>query len=143
MRSVSRRDGVVDAHKVHRPAAQVHKEHRRFILQKPGFGHEGGIALRKDSDFLDGDAVLYTLKLEIHRSPTSQQIIAELRLVASEAGQRQPSRNPHRTFGRQTALLDFFCNGCQCQQVVVVVHSFVPLDRLPPRATNKKAPAKL
>ena len=27
VRSVSRRDGVVDAHKVHCPAAQIHEEH--------------------------------------------------------------------------------------------------------------------
>ena len=72
-----------------------------------------------------------------------QQIIFELGFVASETRQRQTRRNAHRTFGRQTALLDFFCNGCQRQQVVVVVRSLIPLDRLPPSTTNKKAPAKL
>ena len=33
--------------------------------------------------------------------------------------------------------------GSQRQQVIVVVHGFIPLDRLPPGAANKKAPAKL
>ena len=143
VRSVSRRDGVVDAHEVHRPAAQVHEEHGRFVLQKPHFGHKGGVALREDSNFLDGNAVLHALEFEIHGLVAPQQIISELRFVASETGQRQPRRNAHRAFGRQTALLNLLCDSCQCQQVVVVVYSFVPLDRMPPGATNKKAPAKL
>ena len=143
MRGVGHRDGVVDAHKVHRPAAQVHEEHGRFVLQKPHFGHKGGVALREDSDFLDGDAVLHALEAEIHRLLASQQIISEPGFVASETGQRQTRRNAHRTFGRQAALPNFFCNRCQRQQVVVVVRRLVPLDRLPPCATNKKAPAKL
>ena len=29
---VGHRDGVVDAHEVHCPAAQVHEEHRGFVL---------------------------------------------------------------------------------------------------------------
>ena len=136
-------DSVVDAHEVHRPAAQVHEEHGRFVLQKPHFGHKGGVALREDSNFLDGNAVLHALEFEIHGLVAPQQILFELGFVASETRQRQPRRNPHRTFGRQAALQDFFCNRCQRQQVVVVVYGFVPLDRLPPGATNKKAPAKL
>ena len=143
MRSVSRRDGVVDAHKVHCPAAQIHEEHGRFVLQQPGFGHKGGVALRKNGNFFDGDAVLHALEFEIHGLVAPQQILSELGFVSSETGQRQPRRNPHRAFGRQIALPDLFCNGCQRQQIVVVVYGLVPLDRLPPGATNKKAPAKL
>ena len=143
MSCVSRRDGIVDAHEVHRPTAQIHEEHGRFVLQKPHFGHKGGVALREDSNFLDGNAVLHALELVVHRLIAPQQIIFELGFVASETGQRQTRRNAHRTFGRQAALPDFFCNRCQRQQVVVVVHGLVPLDRLPPGATNKKAPAKL
>ena len=143
VRSVSRRDGVVDAHEVHRPAAEIHKEHGRFVLQKPHFGHKGGVALGKDGNFLNRNAVLHALELVVHRLIAPQQIISELGFVASEAGQRQTRRNAHRAFGRQTALLDFFCNGCQRQQIVVVVYGLVTLDRLPPGATNKKAPAKL
>ena len=99
--------------------------------------------MREDRNFLDGDAVLHALEAEIHRLLASQQIISELGFVASETGQRQTRRNSHRTFGRQAALPDFFCNRCQRQQVVVVVYGLVTLDRLPPGATNKKAPAKL
>jgi len=143
VRSVSRRDGVVDAHEVHCPAAQVHEEHGRFVLQKPHFGHEGGVALREDSNFLDGNAVLHALEFEIHGLVAPQQIIFELGFVASETGQRQTRRNAHRAFGRQAALPDFFCNRRQRQQVVVVVYGLVTLDRLPSGATNKKAPAKL
>ena len=97
----------------------------------------------KDGNFFDSDAVLHTLELVVHRLVAPQQVLSELGFVASETGQRQPRRNAHRTFGRQTALPDFFCNRCQRQQVVVVVYGLVPLDRLPPGATNKKAPAKL
>ena len=137
------RDGVVDAHKVYRPAAQVHEEHGRFVLQKPHFGHKGSIALWKNGNFLNRNAVLHVLEAEIHRLLASQQIISELGFGASETGQRQTRRNAHRTFGRQTTLPDFFCNRRQRQQVIVVVYGLVPLDRLPPGATNKKAPAKL
>ena len=143
MSCVSRRDGIVDAHEVHRPTAQIHEEHGRFVLQKPHFGHKGGVALREDSNFLDGNAVLHALELVVHRLLAPQQILSELGFVAPKTCQRQTRRNAHRTFGRQTALLDFFCNSCQCQQVIIVVRRLVPLDRLPPGATNKKAPAKL
>ena len=143
MSCVSRRDGIVDAHEVHRPTAQIHEEHGRFVLQKPYFGHKGGVALRKDCNFFDGDAVLHTLELVVHRLLAPQQILSELGFVAPETGQRQTRRNAHRTFGRQAALPDFFCNRCQRQQVVVVVYGLVPLDRLPSGAANKKAPAKL
>lgn len=93
------------------------------------------------SSFLN--AVLHALELVVHRLLAPQQIISELGFVASETGQRQTRRNSHRAFGRQTALLNLLCDSCQCQQVVVVVYGLVPLDRLPPGATNKKAPAKL
>ncbi len=79
----------------------------------------------------------------VHRLIAPQQILSELGFVAPETRQRQTRRNAHRTFGWQAALPDFFRNRCQRQQVIVVVYSFVPLDRLPPGAANKKAPAKL
>ena len=132
----------LNAHEIHRPATEIHEEHGWFVLQQPGHGHKGGIALGENGDFIDGDTVLHTLKLEIYRLPASQQIIPEPRLVASETGQRQPRRNPHRTFGRQTSLPNFFGNGSQHQQIVVVVHGLISLDGLPPSSANKKAPGK-
>ena len=111
--------------------------------RKPYFGHEGGIALWEDSNFLDGNAVLHALEFEIHGLVAPQQILSELGFVASETGQWQARRNAHRTFGRQTALLNLLCDSCQRQQVIVVVRSLIPLNRLPPGTTNKKAPAKL
>ena len=140
---IGHRDGVVDAHEVHSPAAQIHEEHGWFVLQKPHFGHKGGVALGEYRNFLNRDAVLHALELVVHRLLAPQQILSELGFVAPKTGQRQTRRNAHRAFGRQTALLNLLCDSCQCQQVVVVVYSFVPLDRLPPGATNKKAPAKL
>ena len=65
VRSVSRRDGVVDAHEVHCPTAQIHEEHGRFVLQKPYFGHKGGVALGKDGNLFDGDAVVEILLIII------------------------------------------------------------------------------
>ena len=88
-------------------------------------------------------AVLHVLEAEIHRLLAPQQIISELGFIASETRQRQTRRNAHRTFGRQTTLLDFLGDSCQRQQIVVVVYGLVPLDRLPSGATNKKAPVKL
>ena len=143
VRGIGHRDGVVDAHEVHRPSAKIHEEHGGFVLQQTSFGHEGGVALRKNGNFFDGDAVLHALELVVHRLIAPQQILPELGFVAPETGQRQTCRNAYRTFGWQAALPDFFCNRCQRQQVVVVVYGLVPLDRLPPCATNKKAPAKL
>jgi integrase len=113
------------------------------MQEKPHFGHKGSIALWKNGNFFDGGAVLHALEFEIYGLVAPQQIIFELGFVASETGQRQTRRNAHRTFGRQAALPDFFCNGCQRQQVIIVVRRLVPLDRLPPCATNKKVPAKL
>ena len=55
-------------------------------------------------------------------------------------------KNKHRIKQGLSLLLAgalTFTNVCQRQQVVVVIYGLVPLDRLPPRATNKKAPAKL
>ena len=140
---IGRGDGVVDAHEVNRPAAQIHEEHGRLVLQKPHFGHKGSVALGEDGNFFDGDAVLHALELVVHGLIASQQILSELGFVAPKTGQRQTRRNTHRTFGRQTALLNFFGNRRQRQQVIIVVRRLVPLDRLPPGATNKKAPAKL
>ena len=143
VRSVSRRDGVVDAHEVHCPAAQVHEEHGRFVLQKPHFSHKGGVALWEDGNFFDSDAVLHTLELVVHRLVASQQIIFELGFVAPKAGQRQPRRNAHRAFGRQAALPDFFLQSLPASAGSSCRLWSCPLDRLPPGATNKKAPAKL
>ena len=140
---IGHRDGVVDAHEVHCPTSEIHEEHGRLVLQQPGFGHKGGVALREDSDFPDGDAVLHALKSEMHRLPGTEQVISKLRLVAPEAGQRQSRRDPYRTFGWQSAHLNLLCDGRQRQQIIVVVRSLIPLDRLPPGATNKKAPANL
>ena len=142
MRGVGHRNGIVYAHKVYRPAAEIHEEHGGFVLQQTSFGHKGGVALGEDGNFFDGNAVLHALEFEIHGLVAPQQIISELGFVASETGQRQPRRNSHRAFGRQTALMNLLCDSCQCQQVVVVVYGLVPLDRLPPGATNKKAPVK-
>ena len=62
---IGRRDGVVDVHKVYCPAAQIHEEHGRFILQKPHFGHKGGVALGEDGNFLDKHfCVLYKIRLK-------------------------------------------------------------------------------
>ena len=99
--------------------------------------------LGEDGNFLNRDAVLHALELVVHRLLAPQQILSELGFVAPKTGQRQTRRNAHRTFGRQTALLNFFGNRRQRQQVIIVVRRLVPLDRLPPGATNKKAPAKL
>lgn len=87
--------------------------------------------------------VLHALELVVHGLIAPQQILSELGFVAPETGQRQTRRYAHRTFGRQTALLNLLCDSCQRQQIVVVVRRLVPLDRLPPGASNKKAPAKL
>ena len=77
MRGVGHRNGIVYAHKVYRPAAEIHEEHGGFVLQQTSFGHKGGVALGEGGNFFDSDAVLHTLELVVHRLVASQQIIFE------------------------------------------------------------------
>ena len=62
-------------------------------MQQTSFGHKGGVALREDRNFIDGNSVLHALEAEIHRLLASQQVISELGFVASETGllQDEPS----------------------------------------------------
>ena len=66
----------------------------------------------------------------------------ELGHITAIAGQGQPRCDGHATLAERAAGFEFFGDGGQRQQVVVVVGSFVPLDGLPPAAANKKTPAE-
>ena len=137
------RQGVVDPHQIHRPAANVHEQQRRFVGQQVRLSHQGGKALGKHLHIRDGDAVFHTLVAELDRLGRTKQITAELRLVPAIAGQRQARRDPYCTLGGRASAADFLRQCSQRQQVVVVVDGFIALDRLPSGSANKKTPAEL
>ena len=143
MRRFRYRQGVVDPHQIHRPAADVHEQQRRFVGQQVRLSHQGGKALGKQLHICYGDAVLHTLVAELDRLGRTEQVVAKLRLVPAIAGQRQPRRDPHRTLGGCASAADFLRQCSHRQQVVVVVDGFVALDRLPSGSANKKTPAGL
>ncbi len=137
------RQGVVDPHQIHRPAADVHEQQRRFVGQQVRLGHQGGKALGKQLHIRDGDAVFHTLVAELDRLGRTKQIATELRLVPAIAGQRQARCDPDCTLRGGAPAADFLRQCSQRQQVVVVIDGFVTLDRLPSGAANKKTPAGL
>ena len=106
-------------------------------------GHERGEALGKEQHIFNRDAVLLAFIGELGRlARVAEQVFAERGLFPAVAGQGQPRRDCHATLARRAAGLQLLRDGRQRQQVVVVAGGFVALDRLPPAATNKKAPAE-
>src|SRR5699024_9145542 len=99
--------------------------------------------LGEEKHVLDRDAVRLAFVAKLGRlARIAEQVLAEGRLFAAIAGQRQTCRDGHPALPRRTAGLDFFSDGRQRQQVVVFVDCLVPLDRLPPAAANEKTPAE-
>ena len=101
------RQGVVDPHQIHRPAADVHEQQRRFVGQQIRLSHQGGKALGKQLHICDGDAVFHPLVAELDRLGRTKQIAAELRLIPAIAGQRQTRRDSNRTLGGRAPAADF------------------------------------
>ena len=101
------RQGVVDPHQIHRPAANVHEQQRRFVGQQVRLSHQGGKALGKQLHIRDGDAVFHTLVAELNRLGRTKQIATKLRLVPAIAGQRQTRRDSNRTLGGCAPAADF------------------------------------
>ena len=97
----------------------------------------------EEKHVLDRDAVRLAFVAKFGRlAYIAQQVFAEGRFLAAIAGQGQPCRDGHAALTGRAAGLQFLRDCSQRQQVVVVVGGFVPLDRLPPTATNKKTPAE-
>lgn len=106
-------------------------------------GHERGEALGKEQHIFNGDAVLFALVAKLARlARVAEQVFAERGLFPAIAGQGQPRRDGDAALTGRTAGLQLLRDGRQRQQVVVVAGGFVALDRLPPAAANKKAPAE-
>ena len=117
---------------IHRPAADVHEQDRRLVLDEFRMDGNGGIPLWEQFHILDGDFVGDSLKLEAYRlGRTAEGIPGRL----SSHGQIRPEAARLRWFTEHSvfssALLDFFGDGCKGQQVVVVVLHLVSQDRLP------------
>ena len=68
----------------------------------------------------------------VHRLGRPQQVFFKSAFFAAKASQWQPCRQCYRTASLHPALLQFFCDSCQRQQVIVFVDRLIPLDRLPP-----------
>ena len=134
------RQGVVDPHQIHRPAADVHEQQRRFVGQQIRFSHQGRKTLGKQLHICNSDAVFHALVTELNRLGRTKQIAAKLRLVPAIAGQRQARRDPYRTLRGCAPAADFLSQCSHRQQVVVVIDSFVALDWLTACAANKKHP---
>ena len=106
-------------------------------------GHERGEALGEEQHILNRDAILSALVTKFGRlARVAEQVFAERGLFPAIAGQGQPRRDGDAALTGRTAGLQLLRDGRQRQQVVVVVDGFVALDRLPPAAANKKAPAE-
>ena len=90
----------------------------------------GGAALWKKSDILNGHLIGDSFKLEAYRLGRTEQVFPERFLFPAESGQGQARAKVHGTFSFFSALLDFFCDSCQGQKVIIVVFHFVSQDRL-------------
>ena len=134
---------VVDAHQIHRPAADVHSQQGRLVYHQIGFCQHSGIPLRKQPHILDGDAVLGVLVAEHHRLGRTKQVGSEFLLVPAKAGQRQARRDGDAALRRGAAGLQLLRDGGQRQQVVAVGLGLVFLQRLAARAAEIKIPAEL
>ena len=61
------RDVVVQSHKIHRPSADVHEEHRRLILHQLRMNSDGGVALGEQFHAFDFDFVAFPFEQEVDR----------------------------------------------------------------------------
>ena len=130
-------DSIVQPHEVHGPASDVHKEHRGFSPYEFWVNGNGGAALWKKSDILNGHLIGDSFKLEAYRLGRTEQVFPERFLFPAESGQGQARAKVHGTFSFFSALLDFFCDSCQGQKVIIVVFHFVSQDRLPAGSAHR------
>ena len=129
------RDTVVQPHDIHSPAANVRKDHGGFIEQITVL-EDRRIALRKQLHILHGNLIRNPFIQKRDRLALAQQICPECFLFPAEARQRQARREDHRRCSRRVPVCDLFGNGRQRQQIVILIHCLILLERLPPAADN-------
>ena len=61
------RDAIIQAHEVHRPAADVHQQHGRLVADKLRAVHDGRLSLREQNCVPNRDAVSGALEAKIYR----------------------------------------------------------------------------
>ena len=128
---------------IHRPAADIHEQNRRFVLDKFRMDGDGGIPLWEQFHILDGYFVGDSLKFEAHRLGRMQKVFPEGLFLTAKSGQRQPCCEVYGTLSLFSALFNLFGDSGKGKQVVVVVLHLVPQDGLPARPAHEKLPAVL
>ena len=129
------RDAVVQPHDIHRPAANVRKDHGRFI-QQIAVLEDGRIALREQLHILHRSFIRNSFIRKRDRFALAQQICPECFLFPAEARQRQASRKDHRRCGRRVSVRNLFGNSRQRQQIVIFICCLILLERLSSAADN-------
>ncbi len=137
------RDAVVQPHEVHRPAADIHEQNRRLILDEFRVDGDGGIPLREQFHIFDGDFVGDSLKSEAHQLGRTQKVFPEGLFLPAKSGQRQSGSEFDGTLWHSAPLLDLLGDGGKGKQVVIVVLHFVSQDRLSAGSADIKLPAVL
>ena len=121
--------------------ADIHKQHRRLVLDELRVNSDGRISLREQLNILDGYFVGYSLEFKAHRLRRTKQVLSEEFLFSAESGQRQTGGKGYGTLCVFSALLDLFGDGCKSEQIVIVVLCFVPQNRLSAGSAHEKLPA--
>ena len=92
--------------------------------------HQGGIPLWEQLHILDGHFVGDTLELEVYRLGRRAKVLPEGLLLPPKPSQRKAGCDGDGTLCLGAPLLDFFGDGREGQQVVVLVLHLVSQDRL-------------
>ena len=135
-------NAVVQPHQVHCPAADVHKQYGRLVLDEFRVDGDSGIPLREQLYILDGDFVGDSFEFEAHRLGRTEKVFPERFLFPAKTSQRQSCSEFDGTLCRSAPLLDLLGDGGEGKQVVIVVFHFVAQDRLSARPAHEKLPAE-
>ena len=136
-------DAVVQPHEIHRPAADIHEQNRRLILDEFRVDGDGGISLREQLYIFDGDLVGDSFEPVTDWLGRTQKVFPEGLFLTAKTGQRQSSSKFDGTLCFFTALFQFLGDGGKGKQVVIVVFHFVSQDRLSAGSADIKLPAVL
>ena len=125
------------------PAADVHQEDRRLVLDEFGVESDGGVPLWEQLHILDGYFVGDSFEPITDRLGRTQQVFPKGLFLAAKPGQRQSGGNVYGTLRFSAALFDLPGDGGESQQIVVVVLHFVAQDGLSAGPAHEELPAVL
>lgn len=96
----------------------------------------GGIALGEQLYAFNLDLVAFPLEEEHDRLAIAKQVFCERLFVPAIPSQGKTCSQCYGTFRRQISTTEFHGDGCQGQNVVVVIDGLVPQDRLTACSAN-------